>query len=407
MVGMARGTAGADLLITNVTVGAHPGAAMIQGCDVVERSGRIHAVRPRAENPEPVEGPVLDADGRVLAAGFWNCHVHFIDGVWSRARRSETGALQRALDDMLVSRGFTSVVDLGSNSRNTLPLIARIEAGELTGPTIHTATEPIHPARGVPFYTRESVSWFLRWALPAPRTPAGARRAARRGLRRGAHVIKLFTGSYVEPDRIKAMTSKVADAAVGEAHQQGVLVFAHPSNREGLKVALDAGVDVIAHVPDETEGTESLLLACAAQGKRLVPTLHMFAHTVTKSPTYTDPIDQALRTFWESGGRILFGTDVGYMDEYDTAGEFEALHRCGLGAPEILASLTTEPAAAFGDTSLGTVEPGMAADLTLLETRSGDIEPRHLRDIAAVVKDGRVIQGPGELSVSGPPGASR
>lgn len=391
---------GADLTITNVAVWPRPEAAVLVDHEVVVRSGRIHEVRPMTGESGPDDGPILDAGGRLLTAGFWNCHVHLTGRAWSRAKHGRAEALQQALDDMLVSRGFTSVVDLGSNSRDTLPLIVRIESGELTGPTIHTAMEPIHPARGVPFYTRESVPWYLHWALPAPSTPAGARRVAQRELRRGAHVIKLFTGSYVEPDRIKTMDPKSALAATAAAHAHGVLVFAHTSNRDGLQVALDAGVDVIAHVPDETEGTEALLQAGARQGKWLVPTLHMFARTVTTSSSYTDPIDDALRTFVAAGGRILFGTDVGYMDDYDTTGEFTALQRCGLEASGILASLTTEPVAALGCAKLGTVEPGMDADLTLLETTNRNIEPEDFSRIAAVVKAGRLIHSAAGLSTA-------
>lgn len=63
--------------------------------------------------------------------------------------------------------------------------------------------------RGLPFYTKASVPWFLWWALPTPWTATGAGYAARRRLHRGGEVVKLFTGSYVKPDRIKAMKPKL------------------------------------------------------------------------------------------------------------------------------------------------------------------------------------------------------
>lgn len=61
------------------------------------------------------------------------------------------------LEDMLVSRGSNSMADLGSNSRNTLPLNGRIEAGELPGPP-HLAL-PQH-AREIPGAPR----WLLSFA---------------------------------------------------------------------------------------------------------------------------------------------------------------------------------------------------------------------------------------------------
>ena len=383
---------GDDLLITNATVWPSPDADSVPGCAVVIRDGVVESISPRSEpDSGPSDLPVWDAAGRVVTAGFWNCHVHFSEKVWAAAGRARAPRLQSALDEMLVTRGFTTVIDLASNSRDTLALIQRLESGELMGPTILTATEAIHPSRGLPFYTRESVPWFFWWAIPTPWTRGGARRAASRQLRKGAHVIKLFTGSYVTRDRIKPMDVRLAGAAVDVAHEHGRLVFAHTSNATGLRVALDAGVDVIAHVPDVTAGTASMLRDAADRGVLLVPTLQMFAETVTTSPSYLDPIDDALRCFLDAGGQILFGTDVGYLREYDIIGELQALARCGLDSPSILRSLTTTPAAALGRSDLGTVSPGMTADLTVLATRDPQVAPEDLGRVAAVVKSGRLI----------------
>ena len=38
------------------------------------------------------------------------------------------------------------------------------------------------------------------------------------------------------------------------SHLNGKLVFAHPSNLAGIRVAIDSGVDVLAHAPDDTRG---------------------------------------------------------------------------------------------------------------------------------------------------------
>lgn len=153
---------GDDLIVVNAAVWARPDAEVIEDRVVIVRGGRIDAVHSMSDATSlPPAIPVLDADGRIITAGFWNCHVHLTEPVWANAARSDPAVLQRAADDMLVSRGFTSVVDLASNSRDTLPLITRIESGELSGPSIRTATDAIFPACGLPFYTKESVPWFL------------------------------------------------------------------------------------------------------------------------------------------------------------------------------------------------------------------------------------------------------
>jgi imidazolonepropionase-like amidohydrolase len=75
-----------------------------------------------------------------------------------------------------------------------------------------------------------------------------------------------------------------------------------------------------------------------------------------------------LRAFAGTGGRVLFGTDLGYIDDYDTTEEFELMARAGMEFREILASLTTAPVARLGESRhQGRVAPGLDADLVLLE----------------------------------------
>ena len=382
-----------DLLLRRARVWARPGAPLSEPRDVLIRAGRIVAIGHDLDAEADV--PEVDLAGRVVAAGFWNCHVHLTERVWGRVRR-DPAAVQAALDDMMLRRGFAGVVDLGSLPRTTHALIRRIEAGDLRGPRILTAGVGIRPVRGLPFYMRPMVPWYLRGLLPMPATRRAARRAVRRQLAGGARVVKLFTGSYVTPERVKPMRRAVARAAVAEAHRLGARVLAHPSDRRGTAVAVDAGVDALAHVPDETEGTAALLAEAAARGIRVVPTLHMFAATVRPDETYVGPIREALRGFVAAGGRVLFGTDVGYMPDRDTAPELAALARTGLSADAILASLTTEPAAFLGAEAAGSgvVEPGARGDLTVLDVTTAP-RPADLARIHAVVRDGAVAWSAG------------
>jgi imidazolonepropionase-like amidohydrolase len=209
--------------------------------------------------------------------------------------------------------------------------------------------------------------------------------------RGGAGLTKLFTGSYVTPTRVKPLRTNVARAAVREAHRRGMLVLAHPSNKDGTAIAIEAGVDALAHVPDETEGTEALLQKAAAHGIRIIPTLSMFATTVTTDDAYLAPIRAALRGFIEAGGKVLFGTDVGYMTLRNTEAEFEALQDSGLTAPEILHALTVEPAAFLNMPDVGRAEVGKRGDLTVLQTAADTVDPRDFASVRAVIRDGRVL----------------
>ncbi len=56
---------------------------------------------------------------------------------------------------------------------------------------------------------------------------------------------------------------------------------------------------------------------------------------------------QQLKAFSEAGGQVVFGTDVGYIDIFDTSEEFVWMSRAGMNFQQILASFTTNPARAL------------------------------------------------------------
>lgn len=261
------------------------------------------------------------------------------------------------------------MVDAGSDPRVTVSLRRRIERGEVPGPAILTAGMALYPPDGVPYYLRRALPGFVVWLLPQPARPEEAVAAVQRNVAAGADLTKLFSGSYVQRGVVKPMPGPVARAAVDEAHRHGQVVYAHASNLAGTRVALEAGVDVLAHAPDRAEEIPpSLLRALAARRVAMIPTLQMFARTVSTSEAYLAPIREEVHTFHQVGGQLLFGTDVGYMADDTIDDELQALGAAGLSADDVLRMLTTAPAERFGAGSRrGTVEAGREADLVVLQ----------------------------------------
>jgi imidazolonepropionase-like amidohydrolase len=98
-----------------------------------------------------------------------------------------------------------------------------------------------------------------------------------------------------------------------------------------------------------------------------------------------------VRSFVSLGGPILFGTDVGYMREYDPAGEYAYLTGAGLSFAQILAALTTAPAERFKRaTRTGRIAVGLDADLV---TFNGDprADIRSLTRVRHVVHHGKLV----------------
>jgi len=377
------------IAVMNATIYVSPDVPPLVGATLVVRDGKIAAVGRDAAVPPDAQR--LPCDRCVVTAGFWNSHIHLTEPKWSGADSESAAVLDAQLADMLTSRGFTTVVDLGSDPRSTLSLRRRIAAGELHGPAILTAERSLYPPNGIPYYLG-SLPWLVRKLMPQPSTAEEAAAIEEQNIERGADVLKLFTGSYIARGKVLPMPELVARAAADVAHKHGQLVFSHASNVEGAKVAIHGGVDVLAHALDDTEGVDAeLLRTMVERHMAMIPTLKMFGTTVTTKPEFLDPIIAEVRQFRELGGQLLFGTDVGYMTDYTTDDEFRALARAGLDAPSILRTLTTAPAERFGvQDQKGSLTAGRAGDFVVLDgDPAGDVTA--FARVRATVAGGRVI----------------
>ena len=358
----------ATLVIRGAKLYASPDANPLDNATILIRDGRIAAIGDTALTT-PADATSVPCDHCVVTAGFWNAHVHFTQRKWANAEWTNAARLNTQLADMLTSRGFTTVVDTGSNLRDTIPIRRRIETGNLLGPFIYTAGAAQYPPDGIPFYLRDTLPKWLLYVMPEPKSPAEAANIELRNIADGADILKLFTGSLVEPDRVLPMPVPIAQAAVKVAHDHEQLAFTHPSDGAGVAIAVESGIDVLAHAPSEAKGVdEALLQSVVSHHMAMIPTLKMFGTTVTKKAAFLDPIYAEVREFHALGGQLIFGTDVGYMTDYTTDDEFIALSASGLDYKDILRMLTTAPAERFNVSSTkGTVETGKLADLVLLD----------------------------------------
>ena len=229
------------------------------------------------------------------------------------------------------------------------------------------------------------------------------------------------------------MTQDVLKALVDEAHRQKLKVFAHAPLLRYAKEALRAGVDGLMHgIVDEPVDREFLTLMkrngavyvstmalyedvadVAAWAKResvnwdkanlQPPRFHeQFTSpagvaqftTFFNNPEYTKqhlPVQRAnLKTVFDAGVPIVLGTDTGFYGVLVGAAtqiELELLVEAGLKPEDALRAATVNAARMIGkDKELGTLEPGKAADLVIL-----DADPR--LDIKNVTRINRTYKG--------------
>lgn len=366
---------------------------------VVVSGAKIASVAPASGKPPMTATRAPRCNGGVLVAGFQNSHVHFTGDPFRDARQQRAEALDTALTDMLTRYGYTTVFDIASDRDNTLALRDRIEKGEVRGPRILTAGWALFPPQGLPIYISHLRRELLD-KLPQPSSVDEALKVVRENFAAGAEGTKLFLATPQGDNTVKRMPLDIARAAVDETHRRAGLAFAHPTDMQGIQEALDAHVDILAHPPlgAPAPWPDALMKQVRDAGMSMIPTLKLFEFELAKehvpAPTAERLISETVTEFGKfaaMGGQVLFGTDVGYMTDYDPAREYELMANAGLTPMQILASLTTTPAARWNEQSRrGAIAAGLDADLVVLDADPAE-SPRNFAAVRCVIRGGEII----------------
>lgn len=394
-----------ELAIVGARMYASPDAAPVEDSVVIVRDGRIVRAGSRTNVPVPPAARVIDARGATLTAGFWNNHIHLMTPDVLNAETAKAETVQAGLESMLTRWGFTTVFDLASSTENALALRRRINTGEIAGPMILTVGAPFYPKDGTPIYVRE---YMKEHNFPSQEvsTPEEAAARAVRQLDAGTDGVKVFAGAIVGGKvGVLPMRVDIAKAVVDEAHRRGKPAFAHPSNLAGLNVSIDSGVDILAHTTTMDGGgvpggwSPELIARLRKHNMALIPTMTLFEVEAKKFGESASDLAEAIKmittevkSYSAAGGQILFGTDVGYTDAFDTTEEYR-LMSAALDWRQILTSLTTAPAQRFGFAAhKGRIAAGMDADLVLLNADPAQ-DPTAFARVRDTIRAGRVIWG--------------
>jgi imidazolonepropionase-like amidohydrolase len=364
---------------------------------VLIRNGKIVAVGEEGKIKIPLNTVSIDCAGLTLMAGFWNSHVHFIESKWETAASMPSSQLARQLQDMLTSYGFTTVFDTGSSWEITKTIGQRIESGSVTGPKIFSTGPILFSKGGTPPANLLKSYGFIMQKMPELENAQQATAIVRQELKSGVDAIKIYAQAWWDPNL--KMPLDVVKAVTAEAHRQGKLVFVHPSGSYGLEAAIESGADILAHTTPSTGPWDTALLTRMKQAHlSLIPTLMLWRIELEKGGAPPDAVREfqntgvgQLQAYFHAGGQILFGTDLGYIQEYNPTEEYQLMKKAGMRFQDILASLTTTPAERFGRSGrAGRIAPGMDADIVVL---TGDpmTNIEALSSIKYTLRKGRVI----------------
>ena len=376
-----------------------PDAPVVDDAVILIVDGKIAAAGPAKDIEAHGAGKLGDCDGGIVVAGFQNSHVHFIEPKFAGAKARPAKELAAAMTEMLNRRGFTTVVDTASDLANTVALRARVEAGEVAGPRILTAGGALYPKDGIPIYLRDVPPEFLA-SLSQPGSIEEALADVQANLDGGADATKLFLMTPQGGGRYAFMQPDIALAAADETHRRNLLVLAHPTDIEGINLAIEAGVDVLVHTTigeGKTIWDAPLIEQMLSKNMAVVPTLMLFPYELKRAGLEPRIVDLAtgdaveqLRAFSKAGGAVLFGTDVGYMTDYDPTEEYMLMARA-LSPMQTLASLTTAPAARWKEQARrGRIEAGKDADLVVLEADPA-LDAANFAKVRCTIRGGKPI----------------
>ena len=210
-----------------------------------------------------------------------------------------------------------------------------------------------------------------------------------------------------EPGALK-MPPEVVKAACDEAHKRGLIVAAHVESPEGVRVALENGVDTIEHGAKADDEIISLFKEKhAALITTLSPALpfalfdrsvsHVTELSQFNGKVVFEGIIDCSEKCLANGIPVGLGTDTGcpFITHYDMWRELVYFHKyCGVSNKFALYTATKRNAEiAHIDDITGTVEPGKCADLIVTEKNPID-DLTALRDVKMVMARGKLIREP-------------
>lgn len=347
------------------------GGEPVEDAAVVIRGDRILYAGPAADIEVPTGAEILDVAGSTVLPGFINAHVH---------RGTDPSNLEA-----WAWQGVTTVRDLGVNA-TTLRGFRELYPATPERARLVAAGPLITVPGGYPIVPFGSSS-----AAPVV-SPEDARRLAEDLLDGGADLLKLAleTGT-VFGRHIPVMSLAEARMLVRVAHGRGTVASAHITSVVDIDLALDAGVDDLAHMAVDRALPDETVERVVDQGVLWVPTLELWQCTGQSSMAVAN-----LRRFVRAGGEVALGTDFeGYTCSWQLGmptTEFRLMERAGMTAMEIILAGTRNAARACNlERDLGTLEGGKVADVLVVR---GDPLSRLdvLRDVRLVIHDGVVIR---------------
>jgi len=384
--------------ITNVRV--FDGEEVLSATTVIIDGTRIAAVG----DDVPAGADVIDGDNGTLLPGLIDAHTHTseegltlalrfgvtteleMQGMWTRPRRAHLAENDSMADVRSAGFGLTPP---GGHPSELFPADAR--PGDDGAAEEDNKGNPAAAGIVMPFVT----------------TPDQAVAAIPQLVESGSDYIKFMVddGSVEGHPGLPMLDQATLNAGVAEAHRYGMLTIAHTLTLDATRMAIEAGIDGLAHLFMDTPHTDKIVDLIAETGVFVVPCVVLDASMMgitgtafCRDPRVSSRLDDAwlntlrssydryphgeladvlacVRALHDAGIDIITGTDASFPVPFlggiahgaSVHHELQYLVQAGLTPTQALRTATAIPARRFGLTDRGRIAPGLRADLLLVD----------------------------------------
>ncbi len=377
---------------------------------LVIESGKITSVGPSAQANAPAGAVRIDLPDATVLPGLIDAHTHLTMDPKFGYERLAISIPREALIGAKNARvtldaGFTTVRNVGADGFTDVALRDAINAGDVPGPRM-LVSGPLIGITGGHCDNDMLPPEYHAVGDGVADGIAEVQHKVRENIKYGADLIKICaTGGVLslgDNPQSSQYTLEEMKAIVADAHRLGRKVAAHAHGAEGIRWAVEAGVDSIEHGSYVDDAGIALM---KEHGTYLVPTLylgdwmlenaaqtHMPPPLLAKAREVIPAARKNIAHAFASGVKVAFGTDAAVYPHGLNAHEFAVMVRLGLTPLQAIQASTLNAADLLGwSGKLGMLEPGAWGDVIAVD---GDPvkDVTILERVKFVMKGGQVVR---------------
>jgi imidazolonepropionase-like amidohydrolase len=252
------------IAIVGATIIDGNGGPPLENGTIVLTGNRISAVGPRGSVDVPNGADVIDGTGKFVTPGFIDSNVHLSlygagETIVRYASRNAELTLESA--QLQLKNGFTTVRDSYGSLLPLMEVRDAIERGEVVGPRMlvagnivgwggpYSITFSLVRGTGLTLFQEQFNDFITQGSGEEwmEMEPEDLRVAVNEYLDLGPDFIKFGGTSHFSNPIMIGFSPRAQEVMVEETHRRGLVAETHSTSPEGLRLSVEAGIDLIQH----------------------------------------------------------------------------------------------------------------------------------------------------------------